>query len=67
MENNLPEKRKGGFRFPYKIRIEPRLIEASAWVSILLTIGSIVLSITGWSNINCPGWGRSCKSIYPYR
>ena len=32
MENNLPEKKKSGFRFPYKIRIEPRLIEASAWV-----------------------------------
>ena len=67
MENNLPETRKGGFRFPYKIRIEPRLIEASAWVSILLNNWIDHPGITGWSDINCLGWGRSCKSIYPYR
>lgn len=45
MENNLPEEKKKAFRFPFKVKVEPRLVEASGWVSLLLTIGSIVLAL----------------------
>lgn len=45
MENNLPEVKKKGFRLPFKVKVEPRLVEASGWVSLLLTIGSIVLAL----------------------
>jgi ABC-type uncharacterized transport system permease subunit len=62
MENNLPETRNGGFRFPYKIRIEPRLIEASAWVSILLTVGSIILALLVGAILIALGGGDPVKA-----
>ncbi|MCX6056028.1 MAG: ABC transporter permease [Chloroflexi bacterium] len=45
MENNPSEIKKRKYHFPYRVRIEPRLVEASGWVTLLLTIGSVVLAL----------------------
>lgn len=45
METKLPETKQSRFHFPYKIRVEPRLIEAPAWVVFLLTLASVVLAL----------------------
>ena len=62
MENNIPENRKKGFHLPFKVKVEPRLIEAPGWVSVLLTIASIVLALVVGAILIALGGGDPFKA-----
>ncbi len=60
METNPQETNKP--LFPYKIRVEPRLIEASTWVYLLLTISSVVLALLVGAILIAMGGGDPVKA-----
>ena len=62
MENNIPGSKKRRLRFPYKIRVEPRLVEAPGWVSVLLTIVSIILALMVGAVLIALGGGDPIKA-----
>lgn len=62
MENNPTGNKSSRFRFPYKIQIEPRLVEAPGWISVLLVIASIVLALLVGAVLIALGGGDPVKA-----
>jgi general nucleoside transport system permease protein len=62
MENNKAGTKKSRFRFPYKIQVEPRLIEAPGWVSFLLVVASILSALLIGALLIALGGGDPVKA-----